>query len=118
MIWKQDEFGEPYFDPAAGDDPPGQWRGERLGHDPFDLEEGLAHYPADPCWRSTADPDRLEKIFAKARADGKTSRAKYGNPWKLNRGQLADMDKTIQNAKAESRTCNPLFKDFNRMGTE
>lgn len=70
-------------------------------------------YRCAPSFKSTANPDHLQAIFDKAAKDGAAYRARYGNPWdRLNRGQLADMDKKIADANAESRTMNGFFKRF------
>ena len=67
-------------------------------------------YRRTPSFCSTADPDRLQKIFDRATLDGWAYRMKHG---KLAKGDLDDMLKTIQDAKAVARTCNPLFKTIN-----
>lgn len=80
--------------------------------DPLDELEVPSENLLTTQFRSTADSPRLQAIFDKAAKAGEIYHRKYGNPWKLSRGQLADMNGMIANAKAESRTLNPLFKQI------
>ncbi len=74
-------------------------------------------YAPTPSFRSTADLGRMDAIFDKAAEAGAIYHEKYGNPWgRMNRGQQADMDSEIQDAKAKSRTLKPLFGTINQCG--
>lgn len=73
------------------------WNQRTEGEDGDDCD-----YRRTPSFVSKADPERLEKMFAKAFDAGRLSR------WRI-----ACMEKRIADAQAEARTCNPLFKTIN-----